>query len=197
MLKNMKPNEKKKCPLFLSLIGEKLAIKIEAIVLWRCPTAFFCTLIISEFVFFCIYQMNLEFISTVTFVLLAYSILRFIWSIFGNHLEPFLFGQFPMEEEKQSNRIRSFNELIDLAIQVQEKADNILLKLYDYLLHPSLKKTFLFFGVLGILYIIFTIIGSYSFCFVVFHLFLIGPGFYFHPSFQRYLEQRKAKTKLE
>ncbi|OHT15778.1 hypothetical protein TRFO_13765 [Tritrichomonas foetus] len=179
------------------MLDESLAMSIQKIVLWRCPKALISTLLIVEFIFFSIYQMNLDFISTFLFLIIIFYAFRFVWHVIGSSVGPTLFPEIPEEDESVPNRIRPLNDLKKLVSVIQNKIDALCKWLHEYLNNPTVSKHIIFFGTTFLLFVSFTIIGSFWFCFIVVHAVLLGPGIYFNPAVMKFVNEQKAKIKTE
>lgn len=185
----MRQNANKPNDLVISIINANLAVKIHDIISWRCRLALCAFIFISELIFFAIYEMDLEFVSTIIFIIIVFYVLRLFWSIFGNALNPILFPEIPNEDERELYVAQSLKNLNQIILLVHEKMCLFISYLKQLLQNPSLKTEIYFFAVLAILFIFFSIIGTFWFCFFAYHFCLVLPKILKLTAFQKYLEE--------
>ena len=177
-----------------SLINANVAVKIHDIISLRCRLAFVVTLIISELIFYAIYRMDLEFVSTMIFFIIVFYLLRLFWSIFGAYLNPVLFPEIPDEDERDiyvSQSLKSLNQIIFL---IYDQFQRFISYLNSILCNPSLKVELCFFCVLIALFIFFSIIGTFWFCFIVYHLCLFLTKILQLQIAQSYIDQSEEES---
>lgn len=157
----------------ISLVNENLAVKIIDIVSWRCPLAFCATLIVTELIFFAIYKMDLEFVSTIIFFIIVFYILRLFWSIFGAALNPILFPEIPDEDEREIYVAQSLKNVNQVIIFIHETIKRFISYLRNSLHNPSLQIELCFFSILIILFVFFSPTRTFWFTFLAFHVCLL------------------------
>lgn len=183
--------------IFSVSVDEPLAMRLQKIILWRCPVAAGVTLGITELLLFAIYEMNLDFLSTVLFLLICYYGFRFAWGVFGSQLEALLFQDIPDEGPEVPNRLRSFDELKKLVAFVQSKIDFLFNWIHEYIQNPNVHKHLIFFGSMFLLFATFTIIGTFWTFSILLKSILLVPGLYFHPKVRQLVAEQLEKVKKD
>jgi len=189
-------NQNECLPFIISrFFNEKSIRLIQDIVLWRRPFLLVFFLIIIEFLFFSIYFLDLETFSTFIYILLIFSIIRFVYSLFPLSIQKLLLnGNVSWEEKVWSTA--------EIAVIYQKTANRIQIGInwfLNYINQPNFVDHILFFGTSFLLYMMFSSIGPFWLIFVIVHSILIIPGIIHlihHHKLSEYLSIN-GKTKID
>lgn len=197
----MRQNDNQPNGLATSIIDENIAVKIYDVTSWRCPLALLFSIIITELIFISIYHMDLEFVSTVIYLIIIFYIVRLFWSIFGVYINSYLFPEFPDENERETYRIQALNDLRDISLFIRQQAHQFFLYVLKIIEKPTLKVELYIVCILCLLFVFFTIIGTFWFSFFVYHLLFFLPKILQIQSVRKHVEEKiqpqKQKTKTD
>ena len=121
-------------------------LRFQEIIFWRRPTVVCITFFIVELIFFTIYILKLDLISTFIFLLLLFNVFRLLKYWFGPYIEKILFKPLPPDDPTSPNRIRSLTEVYILLEMISVWIEDSWTWFKHYLSDPQLVEHFLFFG---------------------------------------------------
>lgn len=155
---------------FDSIMSELLELKLWTVLLWRKPIPVVASLLLTELIFFMIYQLNLGCIASMIFLLILYNIERFIRGLFLKHMDLHILT----EEEVQ---------LEDEVDMIVKKAKEFIAKISEqirvYVQHPTKNGNLIFYGSVAVILSFLTVIGNFWFCYVIIHVVMTVPGLYY------------------
>lgn len=160
----------------LQYLDEGFVRKVQEIILWRRPLALTVLTICIELVFYSIYKLDLDFFSTVMYVIVLHNIAELFYLMLGELGNRIFFRPLPDDEPNSPNRIRNIAELSEIISKLLDVLVNFKKWLIDLIYSPTLSKCWTFFGISFAIFIVFSIFGSFWLCFFAVHTLLIIPG---------------------
>ena len=170
-------------------MNEETVRKIQEVLLWRRPVVLAILFVLTEFTFYLVYAMKLDFGSTTMLLLIFYNIFKIIMG----PLDKVLFSPLPEDKPDQPNRIRTSAEVKEITDKIKEKITLVADWLNDYSKNPTNQKHFIFFSISFIAFALFTMMGSFWVSFIVVHAILIIPGVYFSTFVQNLIHKDNKK----